>query len=175
MRLPALVLPALVVMAVASGAARAQTLEEIDRREAAVIEAWNATALSVRKAFFVAQHPDGFGQYVERAGNVFKPGEKLVTYAEPVGYGWKDAGDGIFEFGLLVDFAVRSPTGEVLAGKEDFARLVERSHARNREFMVVLTLDVHDAPPGAYVLRYTLRDITGPKTVAFDLPFKIAR
>jgi len=155
--------------------AQAQTMADIDAREAAVLEAWNATPLAVRRALFVAQHPDGFGQYEARPNNVFKPGEKLVAYAEPVGYAWKDVGDGQYEFGLVVDFLVKTPSGEVLTGKEEFARLVERSHARNREFMVVLTLNVSGAPPGDYVLQYTLRDVNGPKRVSFDLPFKIAK
>jgi len=165
----------LVFVLLGSAAPRAQTMEEIDKRDAAVVEAWNATALSVRRAFFVAQHPDGFGQYTTRGSNVFKPGEKLVAYAEPVGYGWKELGDGRYEFGFVVDFTVKTPDGDVLAGKDDFARLAEQSHTRNREFMVVLTLNVSGAPAGDYVLRYTLRDIAGPKMVSFDLPFRIAK
>ena len=38
-----------------------------------------------------APEPGGFGVYAERS-NEFKSGEKLVTYAEPVGYGWKELG-----------------------------------------------------------------------------------
>ncbi|MBV8776596.1 MAG: hypothetical protein JO032_14315 [Alphaproteobacteria bacterium] len=154
--------------------AAAQTLGDIDRREAAVIEAWAATPLTVRKAFFVAQHPDGFGQYLERPSNVFKPGEKLVAYAEPVGYGWKDSGKNDYEFGFAVDFLVKSTDGKVLTGQENFAHLSEKSHARNREFMVVLTLNVEGAPAGDYVLEYKLHDIASTKETSFDLPFKIA-
>ena len=73
---------------------------------------------------FVAGHPDGFGQYVERPNNAFKKGEKLVTYAEPVGYGWKDIGNGLYEFGFKVDFLLKTPDGKVLAGQEDFAESV---------------------------------------------------
>ncbi|HZK88753.1 MAG TPA: hypothetical protein VFC56_01265 [Stellaceae bacterium] len=158
-----------------AGTGNAQTLGEIDRREAAVVEAWTATPLTLRKAFFVAKHPDGFGQYLERSGNAFKPGEKLVAYAEPVGFGWKDIGNGEYEFGFKVDFLVKSPDGKVLTGQEDFADLGEKSHARNREFMVVLTLDVEGASPGDYVLEYKLHDITSDKTASFNLPFKIAK
>src|ERR1700728_1790883 len=90
-------------------AGNAQSLAEIDRREAAVVDAWVATPLAVRKALFVAEHPQGFGQYVERPTSVFKPGEKLVAYAEPIGYGWKDIGNGEYQFGFKVDFLIKSP------------------------------------------------------------------
>jgi hypothetical protein len=163
----------LLLISTASGAA--QTIQDIDRREAALLDAWAATPLAVRKAVFVSEHPSGFGQYVERPNNVFKPGEKLVAYAEPVGYGWKDIGGGQYEFGFAVDFLLKSPKGDVLTGKQDFADLVEKSFARNREFMVTLTLNVTGAEPGDYVLQYTLRDTTSPKTVSFDLPFKIEK
>jgi hypothetical protein len=156
-------------------AGNAQSLGDIDRREAALLEAWNATPLTIRRAFFVAEHPEGFGQYVERPDNAFKPGEKLVAYAEPVGYGWKDIGSGEYQFGFKVDFLVKSTDGKVLTGQENFADLAEKSHARNREFMVVLTLNVSGAPPGDYVLEYKLHDVTSDKSTSFDLPFKIVQ
>ena len=52
----------LILLFTLTDAADAQTLGEIDQRIAAVREAWAATPLTVRKAFFVAKHPDGFGQ-----------------------------------------------------------------------------------------------------------------
>jgi hypothetical protein len=163
----------LILLIASSSAGYPQTLQEIDKRDAAVMEAWAATPLALRRAVFVSEHPAGFGQYVERPNNVFKQGEKLVTYAEPVGYGWKDLGNGAYEFGFKVDFLVKSPDGKILAGQEDFADLTEKSHARNREFMVVLTMNLTGAPAGDYVIEYKLRDIASSKTVNFSQPFKI--
>ncbi len=155
--------------------ANAQTIEEIDRREAAVLDAWEKAPLSVRRAVYVAERPGGFGMYTARANNVFHTGEALVVYAEPVGYGWKEIGKGNYEFGFAVDFMIKQPDGKILAGKQDFAKLVKQSHVRNREFMLTLTLDVSGADPGDYVLEYKLRDVTGNKSTAFELPFKIAK
>lgn len=164
----------ILALVAAAGASRAQSLDEIGRREAAVVEVWQKTPLTVRHAVFVSKHPDGFGEFVERKSNVFKPGEKLVAYVEPVGYGWKEAGGGTFEFGFAVDFLVKTPDGRVLAGQENFANLAQQSHARNREFMLTLTMNVDGAPPGDYVLEYKLRDIASDKSAVIDLPFKIA-
>ena len=155
-------------------AVEAQSLQEIDRRYAALLEAWEKTPLTVRRALFVADHPHGFGLYQERASNIFKPGETLVAYAEPVGFGAKDAGNGLVEFGFAVDFLIKSPDGQILTGQQDFARLTQQSHVRNLEFMLVLTLNVTGAPPGDYVVEYKLRDVSGEKSTSFELPFKIA-
>ena len=153
----------------------AQSIEELGKREAALMEAWEKMPLTVRRAVFENQRAEGFGMYQERSSNVFKPGEKLVAYVEPVGYGWKEAGPGSFEFGFNVDFLIKSPDGKVLTGQENFANLALKSRARAREFMLNLTMNVSGAPPGDYVLEYKLRDITGDKSAVVDLPFKIAK
>lgn len=158
-----------------SAAAYAQSMQEIDKREAAVLEAWRQTPLAVRRAVFETDRAEGFGQYRERSSNVFKPGEKLIAYIEPVGYGWKETSPGTYEFGFEVDFLIKSPDGKLLAGQENFARLVLSSHARNREFMLNLTMNVGGAPPGDYVLEFKLRDVAGDKSTVVQLPFKIAK
>jgi len=156
-----------------ASAGSAQSLQEVEKAQAALIAAWEKTPLSMRRALFVAKKAQGFGQFEERSSNVFKPGEPLVAYAEPVGYGWKDVGNGMFEFGFAVDFLIKSPDGKILAGQQDFAKLAERSRTRNLEFMVTLTLNVTGAPPGDYVVEYKLRDIASNKSTTFELPFKI--
>ena len=154
--------------------AGAQSLEEVDKRRAALIEAWQQTPLTIRKAIFVKSEPRGFGLYQEHASNEFRPGEKVVVYAEPVGYGWKDLGNGRFELGFVVDFVIKSKDGEILAGKDNFMRIATDTHTRNLEFMVVLTLNRSSAPAGDYVIEYKLHDIASDKTASFQMPFKIA-
>jgi hypothetical protein len=112
--------------------------------------------------------------YEKRPSGVFAPGEKLRAYAEPVGYAWKQDTDGRYEFGFVVDFAVKTAAGEAVAAKRNFARLVKYSRVRNREFMLVLTLSLSGVEPGDYVLTYTLHDIAGDKSAAFDLPFSVS-
>jgi hypothetical protein len=68
-------------------AAHPQSLEEVDHRQAALIEAWQKTPLTIRRALFLKGEPRGFGLYDEHPSNEFKKGEKIIAYAEPVGYG----------------------------------------------------------------------------------------
>ena len=113
-------------------AAHPQSLEEVDHRQAALIEAWQKTPLTIRRALFLKGEPRGFGLYDEHPSNEFKKGEKIIAYAEPVGYGWKETGNGLFELGFVVDFLIKAKDGEILAGKENFMRIATESHTQPR-------------------------------------------
>ena len=162
------------ILSLSALGANAQSIEEVDKRRAALIESWQLTPLTIRRAIFVKGEPRGFGLYEEHSSNEFRPGEKVIVYAEPVGYGWKDLGNGMFQLGFVVDFVIKSKDGEILAGKDNFMRIATDSHTRNLEFMVVLTLNMSSAPAGDYVIEYKLHDIASDKTASFQMPFKIA-
>lgn len=162
------------IAAQAVGYARSQDMAAIEKAEAALVEAWQASPIAFRRAIFVSEPPQGFGLFKEREDAVFAPGEPLVVYAEPVGYEWKEGGDGTYTFGFEIDLALKSPDGEVLVEKEQFQRLALTSHARNREFMLTLTLDISGAPAGDYVVEYRARDVNGSKAGLISLPFSIA-
>lgn len=153
--------------------AQEQDLAAIEKAEAAVVAVWLAAPVTFRRALFVAEPPLGFGIYKERQGRVFGPGEPLVVYAEPVGYGWLENADATFTFGFAVDLLVKTAAGKVVAGQENFRRLELTSRARNREFMLTLTLEIEGAPPGDYVLEYRTRDIASDKAGVISLPFTI--
>ena len=156
-------------------AARAQTLQDLQASRKALIGVWEKTPLTIQRALFVTEKAAGYGVYDARNSIVFKPGEPMIAYVEPVGYGWKEVSPGLYEFGFDVDFAIKSKDGNTVLGeKKDFGHLVFRSHARNLECQTSLTLTVNGAPPADYLLIYTLRDVTGPRMAQFTMPFTIA-
>ena len=163
----ALLLPLLV------GTAEAQSLVEIEKAESAVIAVWEMTPLTFRRALFVTE-ANGFGVYRERPAGPFTGGEPLLVYAEPVGYSFKDNEDGTYAFGFDVDLIVKTSTGKIVAGQDNFQKLMLVSRAKNREFMLTLTLDLQDAPPGDYIVEYRTKDAFGPKVATISLPFSIA-
>lgn len=172
MNLRALGLIAAVSLLATAGGAGAQSLEAIDTAEQAVVAAWNATPLAFRKALFV-DNAQGFGVYQARDGATFKGGEPLVVYAEPVGYAWKDNGDGTYSFGFNVDLLLKSSKGEIVGGQENFQKLELTSRSRNREFMLTLTLNIDGAPAGDYIVEYRTRDIHSDKSAVISLPFTV--
>ncbi|WP_372423961.1 hypothetical protein [Salinarimonas chemoclinalis] len=154
--------------------AKAATLDDLAKAEAALVAVWQDVPLGFRTTTFVADAPQGYGVYTARETNVFAPGEPLVVYAEPVGYAWEEIGDGRFRFGFDVDLLIKTPDGTIVGGRENFQRLALESRARNREFMLTLTLTLDGIRPGDYVLEYRTRDIASDEAGTISLPFTIA-
>jgi hypothetical protein len=165
--------PAMISLIAGCQFAYSQSLDEINKREEAVVEAWEKTPLTVRRAIFVTEPPKSFGIYKPRSSSQFKSGESIIVYAEPVGFGWKTVEDDQFEFGFNVDLTVKTADGKLVGEQDNFAKLAMKSRYRNREFMLQLTLDLNNALPGDYLLDYKLHDLGTEKTTTVELPFTI--
>ena len=150
-----------------------QYVSAIENLRQAMRLAQDQMPLSVRKALFVSEEPQGFGIYKERGSDVFRQGVPLLVYIEPIGVGWKKQDDGYFHSLLAVDFEIRSPAGDILTGKRDFGRFAFTSHEQNTEIMTRLTFTLTGAKPGKYVLGVLYRDMVTGKSTTFDLPFSI--
>ena len=135
---------------------------------------WNASPLLFRKALFVAGSPGGFGIYDPRPDSVFKPGEKLVIYVEPIGFKWQ-AKDGLNHALLVADLVLKNDEGTVLAQQEGFGKFSFNSRDQNMEIMTVLTIDFTDAPAGKYIAELKFTDKVGDKSEKFELPFEIKK
>jgi len=153
--------------------AYSQSLDEINKREQAVFEAWEKTPLTTQRALFVTEESKAFGIYSPRSSSRFKAGEPIIVYAEPIGFGWNSIEDDQFEFGFNVDLAVKTAAGETVARQDNFGKMAMKSRHRNREFMIHLTLHLNDAPPGDYLVNYKLHDLGTDKTTTLELPFTI--
>lgn len=161
------------LLALCAAPALAQTIEAVEAADAAVFAAWEKTPLTFRNVQFVTEATT-FGIYTPRPDAPFKQGEQLLVYAEPLGYGWKDNSDGTYAFGVDIDLAVKDATGAVVAEQPGFASAILTSRARNREFIVSISLDLTGAPAGDYTLEYTAHDIASDETGLISLPFTIA-
>jgi hypothetical protein len=128
--------------------------------------------LTLRRVQFIAEPPKGFGIYKPRADNVFKPGEPLIIYAEPIGMGWKTE-NGVNRALVAADFEIRTPDGKILGGQKDFGRFEFMSQEQNQEIMTHLTIRVSGAPAGNYVFAATYRDQVNGKAANLTLPFEI--
>ena len=141
---------------------------------AALDKLWSRMPMVATQATFVAEPPKGFGLYKPRGNSTFKPGEPLIIYAEVAGFGHKPAGDGTYEIAINGDVAIATLQKQVLAKMPDFLKSRMRSHRRNKEFMVQMTVELSGAPAGQYVLLARLKDQVTGKTTSFSLPFRIA-
>src|SRR4029079_5750889 len=88
------------------------SIAAIDNARAATIAASKNAPLGFRRILFVTEAPGGFAIYDPRPNNVFKPGEPLIVYTEPIGIAWQQNGDKVSSK-LVVDFGGRSPATRV--------------------------------------------------------------
>ncbi|PDT75778.1 hypothetical protein [Sinorhizobium sp. BJ1] len=130
---------------------------------------------TIGKAIFVTAEPAGYAMYEPKQDSVFKAGETIVSYVEPVGLTWKEASaKGKLETRFTVDLDIVNPKGEVLATRKAFGDFTFTGYLRNQEIYATLTVDVTGAPAGDYVLRFRFNDINSGKNATVDQPFKIA-
>jgi hypothetical protein len=149
------------------------SIKDIDALQLAVTDAWTKMPLTVRRAVFVTEKPQVIGAWSERTSNVFKAGDPMMTYVEPVGYTWKPRGD-LFDFGLSADVVIKSSDGKILGGQENFARVSFSNHIKLQEFMLNLTMSAEGLAPGKYVLEYKLHDQGSDKVATFAQTFTIS-
>ncbi|KQS74376.1 hypothetical protein ASG25_00155 [Rhizobium sp. Leaf384] len=129
---------------------------------------------AVGTATFVTADPSGFGLFDPRPNSVFRPGEKMVAYVEPLGLTWKPASaPGRFESRFSVDFDLLDDKGAVLASQKSFGNFAFTAATKTAGVFATLTVDVSNATVGSYVLRYHLNDSNSGKAAVVDLPFSI--
>lgn len=155
-------------------AAHAQTIKDIEGEETKLEALWQSMPLTLHRSLFITGDPAAYGMYTERATRTFKPGEPLLIYVEPVGYRWKDEGNGLFSFGISADALILDKSRKVIGGKEEIAHKLYRSHVRNKELMLTLRLNLTGAVAGDYIAEYRLHDLISGQTTTAELPFTIS-
>ncbi|ESY78409.1 hypothetical protein X740_20825 [Mesorhizobium sp. LNHC221B00] len=148
----------------------AGALEKFRGAEDALWEAMPLAVLNVKHVDTAA----GFGIYTERANHIYKPGEKIVLYMEPVGYGYGSDGLGNKQISLSVDLTVVSASGEELGKMEKISRVQVASRSRNRELFFKLDLSLDGLPPGKYRCDFLMHDENSSKTGPFSTDIEIA-
>jgi hypothetical protein len=146
----------------------------LTKAEEKTYEAWGKLGLTERTFTFVTEPSKGYGIYQEKQSSIFKPGEKVITYVEPIGFGWKELPNDMYELNFVSDVKIKAASGEVLLDQKGFAKNVLQSHNANMEFSMDFTLTLTGAPAGQYTLTYTIHDMSGTQTSTFDQDFTIA-
>jgi hypothetical protein len=114
----------------------------------------------------------GNGQY-QKHSNVFAPGEEIVLYVQPIGFGHKQIqgqnGEKLYLMNFTADIVLSTKNGTILGGGQDIPISKLISHYRNIDLFATLTLTLPPDPSikGGYVGKYTLNDQTTGKS--FDI------
>lgn len=129
---------------------------------------------SIGKALFVSEKPSAYGAYAPRPNSVFRPGEPLITYVELIGLTWKPVDGGKQQSVFTVDLELKDDKGATLAAQKSFGSFTFTGYVRNQEIYTHLTLDVTGATAGNFVLTYTVNDVYGQRSAAFEQKFSVS-
>src|SRR5215210_2966145 len=155
-------------------------LAELEVARQQYMTAWNNTAFTSQFDVFVAEGTFGlYGEYREHVpANVFRPGETMVLYVEPVGFGHQPITDSSVEGSGDTDAASRTlylinmtadiygtdSSGAQVFAIEDLAVATNLiSHRQMTEIPMTLTLTQEEPfPVGDYLITYVVYDhVTG--------------
>ena len=131
-------------------------------------------AIGFTDNLLVIEPASGFGIYNPRPDNIFHPGEAVVLYAEPFGFGYGSPGEGLYSIGFMVDLQVLDEAGKVLGDVPNVTQLDMSSRFPNTEFQANITYNLDGIPVGKYRLVTTLRDKNSDKFGTFDTDIVIA-
>ncbi len=146
-----------------------QQIEGLDVMRKGVEEVWNHIAFQAVKNVFVKEKSVD-NKYEVRPNNVYKSGETIRLYVEPVGFTQKKVKDH-YLVELEADYTIAKEDGSVIAGKEHFWRFEKKSgYFRDRwSFDLDFTMK---AEPGNYVIKTVFRDLLSSKTLIVNTPVR---
>ena len=143
----------------ANATASNTTLDDAKRQ---YLAAWNQTEFNSPFSTFVEPFSAaGYGVYEERE-NVFEPGETIVLYVEPVGFGHEqvlDEGNVLYVMNMTADYTIASADGTELQAIEDVPVGSIVSHRPNTELFLELSItQASPFPAGDYLISYAVTD-----------------
>jgi hypothetical protein len=127
------------------------------------LKVWDTLEFEPRDVTFVNESATiGNGQYQEHS-NVFAPGESMVLYVQPIGFGHKqiqgENGQKLFLMNFTADIIISMKNGTLVGGGRDISLSQPISHYRNTELFITLTVtQTNPFPAGDYVIKYTVTD-----------------
>lgn len=136
---------------------------------------WSQTTeLTFGQALLVEQEATGYGVYNPRPTNIFKPGEKILLYCEPMGFDYGNPGEGLWSVNFFIDLQILDAGGSQLANLPEVTQYNMVSRHLNREIPANITYVLQGIKPGRYTLVTTLRDKNSQKSGSFQTAIEIA-
>jgi hypothetical protein len=125
-----------------------------------VMNQMSAGFRSVFYTFVVPGSSHGYGIYEEYKSNVFKPGEKIVLYIEPVGFthrpitGTTNKSETLYLSNFTADVVISDKAGKVLRSVQNLPVSEILSHHKNNEISLTVSLTQSNPfPVGDYMVN----------------------
>jgi len=131
------------------------------------LTAWNSSGFHSQLDSFV-NSAEGYGIYQEHKSNIFKPGEDIILYVEPVGFSHMPVNINntkLYLINLTASIILSDTQGNILFGRENIPIASIVSHTQNTEMFARLRVGQSSPfPPGGYVISYVLTDVPSGKS-----------
>lgn len=151
---------------------------DLDAARQQYLSVWENTPFSSQFDVFIEEGSNlGYGVYREHVpANIFRPGETIVLYVEPVGFGHQpiitdhaieSTGSNnittLYLINMTLDYSISDSTGVELRRGEALPVAQLISHRQNLEMFLTLALSQEQPfPVGDYILTYVVHDqVTG--------------
>jgi hypothetical protein len=151
---------------------------DLDAIRQQYLSVWENTPFSSQFDVFIEEGSNlGYGVYREHVpANIFRPGETIVLYVEPVGFGHQpiitdhaneSTGSNnittLYLINMTLDYSISDSTGVELRRGEALPVAQLISHRQNLEMFLTLALSQEQPfPVGDYILTYVVHDqVTG--------------
>ncbi len=143
---------------------------------------WNQTEFQVAfNTYIEPGSATGYGIFEELDNNddIFRPGETIQLYAEPVGFGQQqildENGNTVYHMNLTANILISDTNGNELANIEDAPLIDIISHRQNTEMQLILTVTQDDPfPVGDYIITYIVYDRVKGESFQIDKRITIA-
>jgi hypothetical protein len=138
------------------------------------LDVWDTLGFHPLVATYVNESTElGNGLYQERS-NIFSPGEDILLYVQPIGFGHQEiegrGGEKLYLMNFTADIVASFANGTVLGGAQNIPISDLVSHYRNTEIFLSLLLSQESPlPQGDYVINYRVVDQTS------GLDFRLSR
>ena len=152
------------IEAAKAAAAQKDHAKTVAALELALSEARKAAPLTAQPFLLVTGKAPSYGAYTPRPTDVFSGDEDMYFYFEPKNLVYPKDPQGLFAPGLTVDLELLEANGQVVARKDRMGDFSFASKSRLQDIFANLTVSVAGAPPGRYIVRFTVRDKNSPKT-----------
>jgi hypothetical protein len=140
----------------------------------ATAEAWRRFPFTAVNIHLVAAQPAGYGRFIPRVDNVFRPGEPLILYLEPVGFKVReDKNTGKYQYRLVADFNMVDAWGRVVSGRRTVGRFEGNTTQFPDRYPLTFTYSLSGLPPGEYKVETILRDLLGKKSHTVVTPIRV--
>ena len=112
---------------------------------------------------FVSSDPVAYGVFEERNSSVFKPGEEVLLYVEPVGIQDKNTtdenGNKLYSLNMTADLIISDKDGSIVGGEQNIPLTNFTSRHQNKEIELDLSITgTETLDPGDYMLKWIVTD-----------------